>query len=85
MTAARVVAVAPGSPASEAGILPGDELVALNGETVRDVIRYQLQADEARVDLDLRREGLARRVVVEKDDGEPLASPVAGRKIAKTR
>jgi len=38
MTAARVVAVAPGSPASQAGIRPGDELVALNGEAVRDVI-----------------------------------------------
>src|SRR5450759_2808940 len=72
MTAARVVAVAPGSPASQAGIRPGDELVALNGEAVRDVIRYQLQADEACVDLDVRRDGLARRVVIDKRDGEPL-------------
>ena len=72
MTAARVVAVAPGSPASQAGIRPGDELVALNGEAVRDVIRYQLQADEASVDLDVRRDGAARRVSIDKRDGEPL-------------
>jgi putative radical SAM enzyme (TIGR03279 family) len=72
MTAARVMAVAPGSPASQAGIRPGDELVALNGEAVRDVIRYQLQADETSVDLDVRRDGLAHRVVIDKRDGEPL-------------
>jgi len=72
MTAARVVAVAPGSPASQAGIRPGDELVALNGEAVRDVIRYQLQADEASVDLDVRRDGDAHRVTIDKSDGEPL-------------
>ena len=57
MTAARVVAVAPGSPASAAGVRPGDDLLAVNGEHVRDVIRYQLQADEARVDLAVRRRG----------------------------
>src|SRR6202521_4176606 len=72
MTAAEVVAVTPGSPASQAGIRPGDEVVALNGEAVRDVIRYQLQADEAHVDLKVRRAGIARRVVVDKGDGEPL-------------
>jgi putative radical SAM enzyme (TIGR03279 family) len=72
MTAARVVAVAPGSPASRAGIRPGDELLGLNGEAVRDVIRYQLQADEASVDLDVRRDGEAHRVSIDKRDGEPL-------------
>ena len=72
MTAARVVAVAPGSPASQAGIRPGDELLALNGETVRDVIRYQLQADEATVDLDVRRDGAPHRFRIDKLDGEPL-------------
>ena len=72
MAAARVVAVAPGSPASVAGIEPGDEVLALNGELVRDVIRYHVQADEAYVELELRRGGLERRLVVEKQAGEPL-------------
>jgi putative radical SAM enzyme (TIGR03279 family) len=77
MTAPRVVAVAPDSPASLAGILPGDELLALNGETVRDVIRYQLQADEALVELDVRRGGIERSHVVEKPAGAPLGLELA--------
>src|SRR6266581_2836987 len=42
MPTARVVAVATGSPAEQAGIRPGDELLTVNGEAVRDVIIYQL-------------------------------------------
>src|SRR6516164_9338743 len=72
MPTARVVAVAPGSPAAAAGLLPGDELLALNGEAVRDVIRYQIQADEPRVEVELRRGGLEQLVLVEKPAGAPL-------------
>src|SRR5437899_9109439 len=72
MPTARVVAVAPGSPAHTAGLLPGDELLSLNGEALRDVIRYQIQADEPRVEIELRRGGLERLLVVEKDAGAPL-------------
>jgi putative radical SAM enzyme (TIGR03279 family) len=72
MPTARVVAVAPGSPADAAGLLPGDELLTLNGETVRDVIRYQIQADEPLVELELRRGGLERAVTIEKPAGASL-------------
>jgi putative radical SAM enzyme (TIGR03279 family) len=77
MPTARVVAVAPGSPADVAGLSPGDEILSLNGETVRDVIQYQLQTDEADVSLELRRGGLERQVVVEKRAGEPLGLELA--------
>ena len=77
MPTARVVAVAPGSPAASAGLLAGDELLSLNGEAVRDVIRYQLQADEPVVELELRRGGLERSVLVEKTAGEPLGVELA--------
>jgi len=72
MPTARVVAVAPDSAAALAGLIPGDELLSVNGEAVRDVIRYQLLTDEAHVDLELRRGGLERMVHVDKADGTPL-------------
>src|SRR5256885_10866827 len=76
MSSPRVVAVTPGSPAERAGLVPGDELLALNGEAPRDVIRYRVLADEAVVDLDVRRGGLERAVRVEKRAGEPLGAEV---------
>jgi putative radical SAM enzyme (TIGR03279 family) len=83
MPTARVVTVAPASPAATAGLVAGDELLSVNGEAVRDVIRYHLHADDARVDLEVRRGGLERAVVIEKRAGEPLglelASPVFDR------
>jgi putative radical SAM enzyme (TIGR03279 family) len=76
MSSPRVVSVTPGSPAERAGLRPGDELLALNGEAPRDVIRYRVLADEAVVDLDVRRGGLERAVRVEKRAGEPLGAEV---------
>ena len=72
MPAARVDAVAPESPAARAGILVGDEVLAVNGEVVRDVIAYQIQVDGAHVELDLRRGGMERVVHVDKPEGSPL-------------
>src|SRR5829696_3622812 len=77
MPTARVVAVSPGSPAADAGLLPGDELLTLNGEMVRDVIRYQIQADEPCVELEVRRGGLEQFVTVEKAAGTPLGLDLA--------
>ena len=72
MAAARVVAVAPGSPADVAGVTVGDELVAVNGEAVRDVIRYQQHADDPDVELDVRRGGIEITMLVSKAAGAPL-------------
>ncbi|MGZ8764725.1 MAG: DUF512 domain-containing protein [Acidimicrobiia bacterium] len=69
---ARVVAVAVASAAARAGVAIGDELLSINGESVRDVIRYQVQADEAIVELEIRRGGLEQIYTVEKTAGEPL-------------
>jgi len=67
----------PGSPAQRAGIQPGDELLTLNGEVLRDVIRYQLQADEPHLELDLRRGGLETTVAIDKAPGVALGLELA--------
>ena len=72
MPLARVLAVAPGSPADGAGVRVGDELVDVNGEELRDVIRYQVQVDEPNVALTLKRDAGERRVTIEKAAGAPL-------------
>ena len=61
-----VVAGAPGAPADRAGLLPGDEIVALNGVRPRDVIEWQLLADEAELSLEVLRGGLGLDVAVDK-------------------
>ncbi len=51
--------------------------MAVNGEQLRDVIAYQLHADGARVDLDVRRGGLEQQLVVHKPEGAPLGLELA--------
>jgi putative radical SAM enzyme (TIGR03279 family) len=72
-----VVAVAEPSPASRAGLLPGDEIRAMNGQVPRDVIEYQLIADEPVVDFEISRGGLDLALTVDKVAGEPLGAEVS--------
>src|SRR5580658_10154248 len=76
MSLPRVVAVAPGSPAGRAGLLPGDEIVAMDGQLPRDIIEYQLLADQAQLELDVRRGGLEHSLTVTRSGGEPLGLEV---------
>src|SRR5437588_3818057 len=76
MSLPRVVAVAPGSPAQRAGLEPGDEVVSLNGQQPRDVIQWQLLADDGDLDIEVRRGGLDLDLTVTKDGGEPLGVEV---------
>ncbi len=77
MSLPRVVAVDPASPAARAGVLPGDEIVAMNGRVPRDVIEFRLLADEADLDLVLARGGLELAAEVAKDAGERLGVEVS--------
>ena len=72
-----MVAVDAASPAARAGVLPGDEIVAMNGQVPRDVIEYRMLADEADLDLVVARAGLERAVAVDKAAGEPLGIEVS--------
>jgi putative radical SAM enzyme (TIGR03279 family) len=72
-----VVAVRDPSPARDAGVVPGDEIVAMNGRAPRDVIEYQILADEPELELDLLRGGVEVSAVVEKRAGESLGVEVS--------
>lgn len=76
MSAPRVVAVSPGSPAHRAGVLVDDEVVAVDGEAPRDVIEWRWLTDEPDPVLDVRRGGLELTVPVPKAAGEPLGIEV---------
>ena len=76
MSLPSVVSVEPGSPAATAGIHPGDEIALMNGQVVRDVIQYRLLADEAEVELVVKRGGMEFDVFVEKRAGQTLGIEV---------
>jgi putative radical SAM enzyme (TIGR03279 family) len=78
-TAPSVVAVTESSPAQLSGLLPGDELLFLNGRSPRDVIEYSLLVDEPELDLVVRRRGVTEpfSVLVTKEAGQPLGAEVS--------
>ncbi|HVF76509.1 MAG TPA: DUF512 domain-containing protein [Acidimicrobiales bacterium] len=76
MSLPRVVAVDPASPAARAGLQPGDEIVAVNGQSPRDVIEYRFLTDEPEVELDVSRGGLDVTLTIEKDAGAPLGAEI---------
>ena len=76
MALPRVVAVAPGSPADRAGVLPGDLIVALDGQLPRDIIEYQLLADQESLALEVRRAGTDLPLQIERQGGDPLGMEV---------
>jgi putative radical SAM enzyme (TIGR03279 family) len=73
----RVVAVRAGSAAARAGLVPGDEVLSLNGEAPRDVIGFRLLADEPDLSVLVRRGGSTLAVAVAKEAGEPLGAEVS--------
>lgn len=76
MSAPRVVAVAPGSPAARVGLVAGDEIAAIDGEVPRDLLEWRSLVDGGHLALDVRRGGLELAVAVDKRPGEPLGVEV---------
>ncbi|MEX0848388.1 MAG: DUF512 domain-containing protein [Ilumatobacteraceae bacterium] len=77
MSAPVVVSVADGSAAHAAGIVPGDEIVAINGQVPRDIIEWRFLVDEPDLEIELRRGGFDTSVIIEKRAGEPLGADVS--------
>jgi putative radical SAM enzyme (TIGR03279 family) len=74
--APAIVSVIPGSAAQRAGLQPGDEILLVNGQVVRDIIQWRLAVDDADVDLVIRRGGLELDVLVAKAAGEALGAEI---------
>jgi NifB/MoaA-like Fe-S oxidoreductase len=55
---------------------PGDQILAMDGQLPRDVIEYQLLADQPRLEVEVRRGGLDVLVTVNRSGGEALGLEV---------
>jgi len=70
---AAVLSVLPGSIAEEAGIEPGDVIVSVNGEKVRDIFDYRFLTADSELLLELRKkDGETWEIEIEKDEYEDL-------------
>jgi putative radical SAM enzyme (TIGR03279 family) len=85
MSAPRVVAVAPGSPAARVGLVEGDEILSINGEVPRDLLEWRQLVDDPALAVEVRRGGLETLVEVDKRTGEPLGVEVHSALFDKVR
>ena len=67
-----ILQVEPGSLAEEAGLQPGDRVLAVDGRPVRDAIDYRFKTTDALVSLDVIHDGETATVEFEKPIDEPL-------------
>lgn len=61
MPGGLIVAVDPAAPAARLGLVPGDELLAINGRRLRDLIDYEFYGAEPTVELEIQRGALQLR------------------------
>ena len=72
MSRTKIQAVAPGSPAHEAGVKAGETLAAINGHPIVDVLDYKYYSYDPELELTLKGEDGQRQVSLAKDVGEDL-------------
>ena len=72
MSLTTIKTVTPGSPAYQAGVRPGETLMAINGHRIVDVLDYKFYAYDPQLELTLREGETEKRVTLSKDVGEDL-------------
>ena len=70
----RITDVEPGSLADDLGWRPGDQILAINGESVQDELDLRFKASEERFVVKVRLSGDLREQAVARDLGEPLGA-----------
>jgi putative radical SAM enzyme (TIGR03279 family) len=73
-----VAAIRRRTPAAVAGLAPGDRILAVNGEAIRDAIDFQFHAGDERLELIVARAGAETALVLDRrgpDLGLELAAP----------
>jgi putative radical SAM enzyme (TIGR03279 family) len=71
-TGVRVLAVDPKGLAARAGLKPGDRLLRVNGQGLRDLVDFHVQAGEEELAIDVERGGRPCSVVVSRKWGRDL-------------
>jgi len=69
---AIIKSVSGGSIAEEMGFMPGDEILEINGQKLRDIIDYRFFISEDNISLLLKREGEKCLFEIEKDSSEEM-------------
>ena len=73
MAKTRIKSVVPGSPAHQAGIMPGESLRTINGHRIVDVLDYKYYSYDPELTLELSgADDTVRRLTLNKDVGEDL-------------
>jgi putative radical SAM enzyme (TIGR03279 family) len=67
-----VLGVAPGGLAAGAGLRPGDRLLRVNGQPLRDLVDFHVQAGEEELAIDVERGGRPCSVVLQRQWGRGL-------------
>lgn len=70
--AGAIIAIEPDSLAHEAGLQPGDQVLAVNGQPIRDPVDYRFQTTDDFVELEVVHDGEPALVEFEKPIDEPL-------------
>ena len=64
--------VEPGSLAEEAGIVPGDKLIAINSQSFSDILEYKFLVSEAEVELEIEKADGSTEIITIESDYEDL-------------
>ncbi len=72
----RIVSVADGSPAAQAGLQPGDRVLSIDGLRPRDLIEWHWATDVESPSLEIERHAATFEVTVNKQAGEPIGIEV---------